>query len=89
MFVCPTKRKFLDNLHTVLSCLIIIIFFFLKKGRSFITFCVFWSSFGTSAVNFVSDFVFHLHDIFCCGNQVSQALHADVLYSQRKNVGEL
>ena len=34
MFVCLMKKKFLENLHIVLSC-------WIKKRRSFLTFCVF------------------------------------------------
>ena len=37
MFVCLTKRKFPENMHIVLSCLI-------KKIRLFLAFCVLWSS---------------------------------------------
>ena len=46
-FVCLMKRKFLENLHIVLSCLI--------KTTFVSNFCAFRSSFRTSAANFMSD----------------------------------
>ena len=42
MFVYLMKRKFLEHLHIVLSCLFFFFFFFFE-WRSLLTLCVFWS----------------------------------------------